>query len=273
MEVHQLRGWMEFADKATIIALTIAGVAIIAAGTTSWLSFKYNRALREQDSAAALDHPLDRPTENAAKIEKELASLGERSAQLEKANAEANERAAEQRAQIGRLESAVEVATVRAAGLQLEVAALRARTEKSLAAVEPAKPSAQPPAVGNLQKFAGTKVAIYAVDEVPEAADVGSSINLLLTEAGLSSSTWKWTGVSGMAGVVVLTKEGIDPSMDQMAVATVDVLRSAGFNAVKASWPTDADWRKFRGTLSGPKSPDPTDAPIRVVVGARAQLH
>jgi hypothetical protein len=76
-----------------------------------------------------------------------------------------------------------------------------------------------------------------------------------------------------MAGVVVLTKEGINPSMDQAAVATVDILRSAGFNAVKANWPTDADWRRFRGTLSGPPTPDPTEAPIRVVIGARAQLH
>ncbi len=207
-------------------------------------------------------------------MEKALTSLGERSSQLEKAHAETTEKAAEQRMEIGRLESAIEVATARAADLEKEIAALKASNEKSVAAAQlPKPPPAHPQPVGDLQKFAGTKVAIYAVDEVPEAADVGSSINVLLTEAGLSSSTWKWAGVSGMAGVVVLTKEGLDPSMDQVAVATVDVLRSAGFNAVKASWPTDADWRRFRGTLSGPKSPDPTEAPIRVVVGARAQLH
>src|SRR6266851_501938 len=129
MEIHQLRGWVEFADKATIIALTIAGVAIIAAGATSWLSFTNNRALSQQVSTA-----LDRPTEYAAKMEKALTSLGERSSQLEKAHAETTEKAAEQRMEIGRLESAIEVATARAADLEKEIAALKARNEKSVAA-------------------------------------------------------------------------------------------------------------------------------------------
>jgi hypothetical protein len=268
MEIHHLRSWVEFADKVTIIALAVAGIAIIAAGATSWLSFKYNKALQARDNPA-----LNRATDYTAKLEKEVAALGERSSQLEKAFAEADGRVAADRIQIARLESAVEAAMARAADLEKEVAAAKASNEKSLAAVERPKPPAGPQPIGSLQKFAGTKVAIYAVDEVPEAAEVGSWINMLLSEAGLSSSTWKWAGVSGMAGVVVLTKEGVNPSMDQAAVATVDILRSAGFNAVKASWPMDADWRRFRGTLSGPQSPDPTEAPIRVVIGARAQLH
>jgi hypothetical protein len=268
MEIHYLRSWAELADKATIIALTVAGIAIIAAGATSWLSFKYNKALRVTDSTT-----LDRATEYTAQVEKEVSSLGERSSRLEKDYAKAHEKAEADRTQIARLESALEAAVARTANLEKEVATAKAGNDKSLSAVEPLKPPARPLPAGILQQFGGTRVAIYTVDEVPEAADVGSSINMLLTEAGLSSSTWKWAGVSGMAGVVVLTKEGVNPSMDQAAVATVDILRSAGFNAVKANWPTDADWRRFRGTLSGPPTPDPTEAPIRVVIGARAQLH
>jgi len=58
-------------------------------------------------------------------------------------------------------------------------------------------------------------------------------------------------------------------ALDQVAIATVDILRAAGLNAVKASWPTDADWRRFHGTLSGPQTLDPTEARIQVVVGVR----
>ena len=70
-------------------------------------------------------------------------------------------------------------------------------------------------------------------------------------------------------GVVVLTKEGVDPAADQAAAGVVDAFRSAGFNAAKANWP--ADWHRYRGTLSGPQSPTPTEAPIRLVIGARSR--
>jgi hypothetical protein len=270
MEIHHLRSWAELTDKATVIALAVAAIALIAAGATSWLSFKYNRGLRSQESTA-----LDRATDHTAMMEKEIVALREHSSQLEKALVEVIEGAAEARKQIVRIEEAVEAAKVRAADLEKEVAAAKANNVKSRDEVEPPKSPGEEvdgkhlQLVGSLQKFAGTKVAIYAVGEVPEAAEGGSSINRLLTEAGWASSMWKWTGVSGIVGVVVLTKEGIDPTMDQVAIATVGILRSAGYNAVKASWPTDADWRRFQGTLSGPQSPDPTEARIRVVIGAR----
>jgi hypothetical protein len=69
-------------------------------------------------------------------------------------------------------------------------------------------------------------------------------------------------------GLVVLTKEGNDPTTDEAAAGIVDAFRSAGFNAAKADWP--ADWRKFRGTLNGPQTPTPTEAPIRIVIGAKS---
>ena len=70
-------------------------------------------------------------------------------------------------------------------------------------------------------------------------------------------------------GVVVLIKDGSDPATDEAASAILEALRSAGFNAAKGNWP--ADWRRFRGTLNGPQSPGPTEAPIRIVIGARAR--
>jgi hypothetical protein len=75
--------------------------------------------------------------------------------------------------------------------------------------------------------------------------------------------------VSGILGVSVLIKDGNDPVTDEAASAVLDALRSAGFNAAKGNWP--ADWRSFRGTLNGPQTPGPTEAPIRIVVGSKAR--
>ena len=75
--------------------------------------------------------------------------------------------------------------------------------------------------------------------------------------------------MGGIVGVVVLIKEGSDPATHEAASTVVDALRSAGFNATKGDWP--ADWRRFRGTLNGPQTPGPTEAPIRIVIGAKAR--
>jgi hypothetical protein len=51
----------------------------------------------------------------------------------------------------------------------------------------------------------------------------------------------------------------------------VEALRAAGFNAAKGDWPTGAGWGRFRGMLKGPQTPGPTDASIRIVIGAKAR--
>ena len=132
--------------------------------------------------------------------------------------------------------------------------------------VREAEPS---PIVASLKKYAGTKAAVYVLDEAPDAPAVAATISGYLSDAGWAPLTWTWTGVGGIVGVVVLIKDGSDPATDEAASAILEALRSAGFNAAKGNWP--ADWRRFRGTLNGPQSPGPTEAPIRIVVGARAR--
>lgn len=277
MEIHQLRGWAELMDKAMIVSLVVAAIAVAALGATTWLSIRYNGAVRAHDNAAlgrykveAADHAA-KLEDHAAKLEKEVASATERNAALERTVAEAEERANQARKQ--------------AAGLEKAAADAKIETDEARLALERAKPpSGEPnretsretsreaptsPIVASLARYAGTKAAIFALEEAPDAAEVGSSINALLGEAGWTSSTWKWTGVSGIVGVVVLTKEGRDPATDEAAAAIVGAFRSAGFNTAKADWP--ADWRRFRGSLVGPQTPNPTDAPIRVVIGARSR--
>ncbi len=137
-------------------------------------------------------------------------------------------------------------------------------TPESAAASRGGQPS---PIVSSLRKYAGTKAAVFVLDQVSDAPVVGSTISAYLSDAGWAPQTWKWTGVAGILGVVVLIKEGSDPAIYEAASALVEALRSSGFNATKGDWP--ADWRRFRGALDGPQTPGPTEAPIRIVIGAK----
>ena len=108
---------------------------------------------------------------------------------------------------------------------------------------------------------------MFVLDQVSDARSAGASVSATLGDAGWVSQTWTWTGVAGILGVVVLVKEGSDAATVEAASALVEALRSSGFNATKGDWP--ADWRRFRGALDGPQTPGPTEAPIRIVVGAK----
>ena len=144
-----------------------------------------------------------------------------------------------------------------------------ARQEVAPESAAPSREAEPSPIVASLKKYAGTKAAVYVLDEAPDAPAVAATISGYLSDAGWAPLTWTWTGVGGIVGVVVLIKDGSDPATDEAASAILEALRSAGFNAAKGNWP--ADWRRFRGTLNGPQSPGPTEAPIRIVVGARAR--
>lgn len=124
------------------------------------------------------------------------------------------------------------------------------------------------PIVESLRKYAGTNAAVFVLDRVAEAPPAASTISAYLNDAGWASQTWTWTGVAGILGVVVLIKEGSDAATNDAATALVEALRTAGFNAAKGDWP--ADWRRYRGALDGPQTSAPTDAPIRIVIGAKA---
>jgi hypothetical protein len=108
---------------------------------------------------------------------------------------------------------------------------------------------------------------VFFLDQVSDAPEAGAAIAATLGEAGWAAQTWKWSGVAGILGVVVLVRDGSDQATNDAATTVVEALRSAGFNASKADWP--ANWRRFRGMLDGPQTPDPTEAPIRIVVGSK----
>jgi hypothetical protein len=294
MDIEQLRGWATFMDRAMVVSLVATIVAVAALGITTWLSFRFNGAVRAHEYAAIHRYKVEMG-KHAAELEQEVSKARERTLELEQAASQADARAAQasresmaaaEKARTAEIDAEEVRKRVAELGKQVREAAARAPdpVPAPAAAAEtppPAKEEAAPestaaspevplsPIVAGLKKYAGTKAAVYVLDEAPDAPAVAATISGYLSDAGWAPLTWIWTGVGGIVGVVVLIKDGSDPATDEAASAILEALRSAGFNAAKGNWP--ADWRRFRGTLNGPQSPGPTEAPIRIVVGARAR--
>jgi hypothetical protein len=296
MDIEQLRGWATFMDRAMVASLIATIVAVAALGITTWLSFRFSGAVRAQEYAAIHRYKVEMG-KHAAELEQEVSRTRERTLELEQTASAADARAAqaaresaaaaekartaeidaeEVRKRVAELGKQVREATARAPDPAQAVAAeppppAKEEAAPESAAASPEVPPSLPPSpiVAGLKKYAGTKAAVYVLDEAPDAPPVAATISGFLSDAGWAPLTWTWAGVGGIVGVVVLIKDGSDPATDEAASAVLDAVRSAGFNAAKGNWP--ADWRRFRGTLNGPQTPGPTEAPIRIVIGARAR--
>ncbi|SEP51569.1 hypothetical protein SAMN02990966_08035 [Rhodospirillales bacterium URHD0017] len=299
MDIEQLRGSAAFMERAIVASLIATLVAGAALGITTWLSFRFSRAVFAHEYAAIHLYKVE-VGEHIAALKQEVSRAHERAYEFEQAAAEANARAAqaasesatgnekartaevgaeELRNRVAELGKQLREATARAPAPDARIVAAEpppAVTKDKLAsesdtpsAAAPPLPTPPSPIVASLKKYAGTKAAVYVLAEASDAPAVGATISGYLGDAGWAPLTWTWTGVSGILGVTVLIKDGNDPVMDEAASAVLDALRSAGFNAAKGNWP--ADWRSFRGALSGPQTAGPTEAPIRIVVGSKAR--
>jgi hypothetical protein len=245
------------------------------------------QALRARERALELEQQVTGARQRTRELEQAVSGARDRTRELEQAvssadaravqaareSATASERARsaeidaeEVRKRVAELGKAVREA--RARELEPAPAPAEAPTE-SAAANREAPPAPPSPIVASLKQHAGTKAALYVLDEARDAPAVGGAISGTLSDAGWAPMTWTWTGVGGILGVVVLIKDGSDPPTNDAAAALVDALRTAGFNATKGDWP--ADWRRYRGTLNGPQTPVPTEAPIRIVIGNKAR--
>ena len=250
---------------------------------------------------AALEQEMSAARERAAALEQQASAARERAVAFEQAARDANERAAKaarESAAASEKAAADKAAREKAGTPSLDAAAIQQRvadlaklvreataraTDQPQGSVAETPRPAQgegtpeapatnreeqlPPIVASLRKFAGTKAAVFVLDQVSDAPAVGATISAYLGDAGWAPQTWTWTGVAGLFGVTVLLKEGSDAATNEAASALVEALRTAGFNATKGDWP--AGWHRFRGTLNGPQTPAATDAPIRIVIGAK----
>jgi phage shock protein A len=259
-EVSTARGRSVALEQEVSVARERARALEQEAATARERAVAFERAAREAAEQAARADNERAATERAAR---ESAAAGETARTPVFDAAEIQQRLAD----LGKL---VRQATARAADPTQESAAEHPRPAQgegppgSAAASRDGQPSAL---VSSLRKYAGAKAAVFVLDQVSDARAAGSTISANLGDAGWASQTWTWTGVAGILGVVVLIKEGSDPATVEAAAALVEALRAAGFNATKGDWP--ADWRRYRGALDGPQTPGPTEAPIRIVIGAK----
>jgi hypothetical protein len=278
----------------TFLSIRIGG-AVRAREHADFLGYRADMAKH----AVELEREVSTARERMAELEQQVSGARGRTRELEQAAAAADARASqaaresatasekarsaeidagEVRKRVAELAKAVNEAKARAPE-PIPAAAAEAPPPREQAATESAPDSGaasreaalSPPSpiVASLKKYAGTRAAVYVLDEARDAPAVGAAISGYLGDAGWAPLTWTWTGVSGILGVVVLIKDGSDPATNEAASALAEGLRSAGFNAAKGDWP--ADWRRYRGTLNGPQSPAPTEAPIRIVIGAKAR--
>src|SRR5262249_49136160 len=114
---------------------------------------------------------------------------------------------------------------------ELDAAEIRQRLEELGKRVREATASAaagdkppSPPIVATLHKYAGAKAAVFVVDQVSDAPAAGAAIAAWLGDAGWAAQTWKWSGVAGITGVVVLVREGSDTATDEAASSLVEQL-------------------------------------------------
>jgi len=238
-----------------------------------------------------LEQEVSAARERAMALEQEASTARERAVVFEQAAREATEQAARAARESAAASEKARTPRFDAAEIKQRLADLGKLVRETTArAVDPTQGSAtetprpvqrevtpgsaavsrdgQPsPIVSSLRKYAGTKAAVFVIDQISDAPVTGSTISAYLSDAGWAPQTWKWTGVAGIFGVVVLIKEGSDPATSEAASTLVEALRSTGFNATKGDWP--ANWRRFRGALDGPQTPGPTEAPIRIVIGAK----
>jgi hypothetical protein len=288
MDIQQLRGWADVADKALMASVIVALLGVLAVGVSAFFSVRFAGALRAQENEV-YDRLRTQWSRHAAQLEEGAAQATARIVELERAVTDADQRATRASTESASAQERAALLEREAGEARQRVAALEKRMEEQgerppqpgkaeAGAATPTEPESKPAdetrkktkIAEGLAKHAGAKAAIYVIEEAPDAADAGASINSILADAGWASASWRWTGVNGILGVVVLVRSGSDPAVDDAASGLVDALRSDGFNAAKANWP--ADWKRFRGTLShGPLTPAPTDAPIRIVVGSRAR--
>jgi hypothetical protein len=304
MDIEQIRGWAAFMDKAMIASLVATILAVTALGVTTWLSFRYGNAVRTyeqvafeqykglegrvahfeqeaataRDRASALEREMSAAREHAATLEREVSTERERAASFEQAA-----RAADERATLAARDGAAAGEKPRAPTSAFAASEIRQRladvgkmvreAAAKATASTPAAPPPPPPSpfVAALQKFTGTKAAVFVVGQVADAPAVGKTISDDLTQAGWTSGIWTWSGVAGIVGVVVLTRDGSDAATIEAATAVTEALSKAGYSATKGDWP--ANWGRFRGVLNGPESPSPTDASIRIVIGSGSKAH
>ena len=185
--------------------------------------------------AVALEQEVSAARERAVALEREASTARERAVAFEQAAREATEQAAraarespaasekvrtprfdaaEIKQRLADLGKLVRAATVRAVDPTQGNATETPRpvqeeaTPGNAAASRNGQPS---PIVSRLGKYAGTKAAVFVLDQVPDAPVTGSTISAYLSDAGWAPQTWTWTGVAGISAWSCSSRKAATP--------------------------------------------------------------
>jgi hypothetical protein len=281
MDIHHLREWAEFMDKAMIIALVIAALAAAAVGVTTWLSIKFNGAVRSEENATFDKYKVE-SDKRAAELEKEAALARERSAHLESGVADANERAAEANRESAKaneraatLEEAAAQAQERAAQLEKGVAEANARAaEAQLALAKFKAPRSLDPRQLAAMKvavsaFSGTALDIFIAGTAPDLGSLAQTLSSNLKSSGWQPMVWTWSGIGPVAGAVILFEAGADSRTLAAADALVAALKDTDLPLTREPWP-GPKWDEFGGMLNGPEF-SAKRSQLRLVIGSKPQ--
>jgi hypothetical protein len=166
-----------------------------------------------------------------------------RVAELQKLTAEANQKAEEERLARVKIEARL---------------APRSVSPEQFAAI-----------VSALAPFPATPISIWQAGETPEIGSVARTVLAATQAARWDANLWTWTGVGSFLGLIVATKPGATSEITAAAEALTTALNAAGLRCVKQDWPTGSPWESVGGMHNGPQNPGPTQAPIRIVIGAK----
>jgi regulator of replication initiation timing len=121
MDIDQIRGWATLMDRAAFASLMITILAVAALGITTWLSSRFNGAVRAYELAANDQHKGEIGRQ-AAQLEQDVATARQRTAALEQEVATARDRTV-------RLELEISAARERMTELDRQAATAREKAE------------------------------------------------------------------------------------------------------------------------------------------------
>lgn len=120
-----------------------------------------------------------------------------------------------------------------------------------------------------ISQFSGTPIHIFIAGNTMEIDNIAKEIAHVLSDAHWRPTTWTWSGIESVQGIIVMIKPGASDESTAAAKALNAALNSARLNSIERTWP-GGDWAHFGGMLNGP-SFNANEAEIRVIIGAKPE--
>jgi len=234
--------WSNAYFFASIVSLILLGVFEV-------VSHRYSErkdeltAIEQADTQRRHDEEMTRIHQDAARLTAEAEASRAQIAEAHARAAEANQKAEEERL-------------------------ARIKIEERLAP-RGVPPERFPVLVTALSPFAGTTIGIWQAGEFPETGGVTQIALAALQGARWDVNVWVWTGIGPVIGMAVFVRPDSDNRLIESANGLAAAFSAAGLPCSRQDWPANTPWNSVGGMHIGPMNPGPTDALIRMIIGAK----